>query len=498
MQTGRQTLASIEQAIGRLHQEETQLDGAMKAAMTDAQRLREQRDEALKQLARVKLDEITAGRLVRNLDASERRAVQVLENGRLRLTAEAERKVKALAQMQQAEAARHAAALEVEQALAEVEKQRLVAQTRVQQTADWQQLAADFKAADSIAKEAEKKAEQSQAELGAKQKPYDDDPLFAYLWRRKFATAAYNAGNFTRMMDRMVADFIGFADVRPNYAMLREIPARLMDHAGQKRAAAQQIADARSELERVALVAADIGTRERLLAEARHRLAGAEATLAARQTELKAIDQVREMLLKTGSDPGYVEALATIAQGDAQDGVAQLYAEARRTATTADEAIVQKIEQIDGDLGNTERDIAKLRQTAQALGERRLEVENVRERFRGAGYDHPHVVFGNDRDIGNVLGTVLEGAVRSGILWDLIRGGFSTRSSSGRPEFGGVSFPFPFPIPGGGDNGPAGGGWRVPDSQGGWFPPSGGGGNSGSSGGSRSDDDDSFSTGDRF
>jgi hypothetical protein len=509
MWTGRQTLASIEQAIGNLHQEEAQLDGAIKTATADAGRLRTGRDDALKELARVKLDEITAGRLVRNLDASERRAVQLLENGRNRMASEADRKAATLAEVQQAETARHAAAEAVEQALAAVETVSAATAKQVQTTPAWQTLAADFKAADDIAGEAEKKATQSQAELGAKQKPYDDDVLFTYLWKRKFATQAYQAGNVARMMDRMVADFIGFADVRPNYAMLLEIPARLKDHAAAKRAAAQAVREHQAEIERSALTVAGFTAKERSLSEARYKLAAAEATLTAKRTELAAIDQVRDALLKLGSEPGYAEALATIAQGDAQDDVAQLYAEARRTQTIADEAIVRRIEQIETKLGATEQELRKLRSTAQTIAERRAEAETVRERFRGAGYDHPHARFGNEVDIGTILGSLLEGAVRSGVVWDVIRGGFSTRGPFDRGNMGmggggfggsgGGGLPFPFPIPGGGDSGPRGGGWRIPDSQGGWFPTGGGGGNGGdSSGGGSSNSDDGFSTGESF
>src|SRR5262249_17785103 len=56
MWTGRQTLGSIETAIGKLYREETQLDASLKSAVAEAERLRKERAEALRELARVKLD----------------------------------------------------------------------------------------------------------------------------------------------------------------------------------------------------------------------------------------------------------------------------------------------------------------------------------------------------------------------------------------------------------------------------------------------------------
>ncbi len=494
MWTGRQTLASIEQTIARLHQEESRLDGALKASLDGAERLRQARGEALRELARIKLDEIMAGRLERNLDATERHATQLLANGRHRLAAEGERRTAAIAELQQAEATRHAAGKAVEQALEAVERLRLDVEAQLQTSPDWKSRTEELRVASDIAGEAEKKAAQSQAELGGKQKPYDGDTLFVYLWGRKFGTSDYQAGNIARMLDRTVADFIGYADARANYAMLIEIPKRLGEHAQGKRAVANTVRDARADLERRAMIMAGIAPKETALNEARHKLAATEATLESKRQQLKAVDQAREALLGDGAVPGYSQALRTIAEGDSQDEIGQLYAEARRTATPADEAIVRRIEEIDRRWGAIEQDVANLKGQTLELARRRQDIENTRDRFRSAGLDHPHVVFGNETDIGRVLASILEGAVRSGVLWDLIRGGYSTRSPRGRPEFGSPSLPFPFPIPGGGNNGPSGGGWRLPETQGGWFPPA----NSGDSNSGVSKDRDDFSTGGTF
>lgn len=496
MWTGRQTMASIEDAVGKLHAEEHRLDGALKSAVADVERLRAERADTLKELARVKLDEITAGRLVRDLDAAERRAIQILDDHRNRIATAAERKETAVHELELAQRQRHAAAEAVEKALADVEAVRTLAARTVAATAPWREARERLTAADAVAGEAEKKAAQSESELSAKRHPYDDDPLFSYLWRIGFGTSRYAAGNLARMVDRIVADFVRFADARPNYAMLIEIPVRLREHATAKRAAADAEQAAVAGIERQAMVAAGIEPRERTLADARHQLASAEQTLEAKAAQLETFEQQRRALTETsGGAPGYEEALKTIAEGDARDDIATLYREARRTATSADEGLVGRVEEIDAALKKSAAEVADLRNSVRDLATRRSEVENVRDRFRGAGYDHPYATFGNGEEIGRMLAAILEGAVRSGVLWDLIRGGFRTRASQGLPDFGSPTFPFPFPIPGGGRSGPSGGGWREPSSQGGWFPPielPSGGGDRDSGG------DDGFSTGGSF
>jgi len=201
---------------------------------------------------------------------------------------------------------------------------------------------------------------------------------------------------------------------------------------------------------------------------------------------LRKIDESRNALVAGDGNPAYNEALATIAAADAEDSLVNLYAEARRTPTEADEAIVAKLEAIATKMSQTEAEIAKLRGQVVELSQRRSEMQEVRERFRRSGYDHPQITFDNGGNIGNVLGGILEGAVRSGVLWDLLRQGqrsLPTRTSS---DFGTPGFPLPFPMPGGGANDTWGGGWRNPTSRGGWAPAP-----------PRSDSDD-FTTGGSF
>jgi hypothetical protein len=492
MRTGRETLGSIESAIAKIHSEEGQLDAALRSAVSESERLRKERGEALRELARVKLDEMAAGRLVEDLDAGERRATQLLDEYRGRIAAIAERRETLLKEVTKAQAERDAAAKLVETALDAVEAVRVDVEGKVKALPAWQQAKAANAAADAVATEAEKKAALAEADLGAKRKPYDDDPLFIYLWRCDFGTGRYNAGNFTRLMDRMVADFIAFGDVRANYAALTEIPLRLREHANAKRAAATEKLTALSEVERRAMLDAGIEPKERALTEARGKLSAADKAVEDRQGALRKLDEERGALDSDGANPAYEEALATIALADSKDQLAALYQEARRTPTSADDAIVRKLETIDAAVVKADSEIAGLRRTAQDLAHRRLEVEQVRERFRGAGYDHPHATFGNGDAIADTLKQVLAGAA-GGILWEILRGGYSNRGPRGRPDFGYPSSPFPFPTPGGGSSGPSGGEWREPDSRGDWSAGESAG--AGSSDDGDDGDDDNFTTG---
>ena len=55
---------------------------------------------------------------------------------------------------------------------------------------------------------------------------------------------------------------------------------------------------------------------------------------------LNKLEEERKGLLADGTNPAYAQALETIASADSKDDLAALYQEARRTSTTADDALV--------------------------------------------------------------------------------------------------------------------------------------------------------------
>lgn len=84
--------------------------------------------------------------------------------------------------------------------------------------------------ADPVVRSAEEKLAQAESDREEKRRPYESDPLFMYLWRRRFGTRDYRAGNLVRYLDRKVAHLIGYEAARVNYAMLIELPDRMREH----------------------------------------------------------------------------------------------------------------------------------------------------------------------------------------------------------------------------------------------------------------------------
>src|SRR5215203_244122 len=231
MISGRQALATIEQAVVRSRDEEAHISRALQAAADETARLRMERMEGFRELARLKLDPVTGKDVLGEIDRAERRALNILAERRETLARITEQRRAAELAEQEAERERHQRAAALEDALKAVEELRTKAEAETRVSEDWAGQRAKVQEQAAIAAKAEEKAANAEADRDEKRRPYESDPLFMYLWRRKFGTADYRAGFLARYFDRKVARLVGYDKARANYAMLNEIPIRLREHA---------------------------------------------------------------------------------------------------------------------------------------------------------------------------------------------------------------------------------------------------------------------------
>jgi cell division protein FtsB len=459
MISGRQALAQIEQTIEKARQQEAKCELAYTQAVEEVGRLRLQRTEAFRELARLKLDAITRDQLVGQLDAAERQALTLLTSRQEALRQLTERRHQAEERVRQAEARRQASVDALEQALADIEATRRDVEAKVSVDPEWISARARVDEITGQAQQAEKKAVQAEADREEKRRPYEDDPLFMYLWKRKFGTAAYRASPLTRYMDRLVARVVGYDKARANYALLNEIPERLREHA---RRIMNELRDARDRLtalERQALVAAGIPPLEAKAAQGKEAVDDAERGLAEARQTLAELDRTHDTSVLEGDAP-YREAVSLLAAADEREDLDQLYQEALRTPTPQDEAIVRRIQATDVMIIRVQRQAADAHRQLKETAQRRAAIEHEWEQLRSQGYDTPYGTFGNEAALGNVLGGVLTGAIGGAILGQVLRGGFHHGPSPWDSGFGG-GIPFPRPDGFGTGGSFGGGGFRT-------------------------------------
>lgn len=460
MISGRQALQQIEQAIAQARREEARVETALRGTAEEAARLRVQRMEAFRELARLKLDTMTRGGVVDELDAAEREALRIIESRRRALESLSERRKRAEQAVEQREAERHRRAAELETALKSLDDLRAKVEAEAHNGSDWRTQRARIDQQAEIAKQAEKKAEQAEADRKEKGKPYEADPLFMYLWRKKFGTPEDRSGPFVRFFDRRVARLIGYDKARANYALLNEIPLRLREHAARMNA---EIAAERARLTEVERAALDKGGVDPLLAKvvmAKQGLDEAERALAKAKAELAALDREHDASVLNGELPQR-DAIELLAKADSAQDLRALYQDAVKTPSPQDDALVRRIEGAEVAIGNTERKMGELRRQAAQLTQRRAALEQEWQNFRQQGYDRPYGGFGNGNVLGGVLGGILGGVIQGAVLRDTLRDGYQRQPGPWDSDFGGGIFPSPGDgggwIGGGGSDGGFGG-----------------------------------------
>lgn len=326
--------------------------------------------------------------------------------------------------------------------------------------------------AERTAEEADKKAGQSEADRAEKGQPYRNDPLFIYLWERGYLTPAYKAGNIARLLDAWVARLVRYADARPNYAMLNEIPARLREHADQLAEDVLAAQNAVTALETKAFDAA--GGRP-----AREALEAAQARIAEIDQKRLEAEDAREALveeqkaLAEGRDPKFEAAVGMLTEAIRSFSTTQIKEDARRTATPRDDAIVNKLAEGRQRLAEEEGELADQRARLKTLETRRRELEDIEYEFKKSRFDDPRSRFKEDNLVGDLLTEFLKGGMTATTYWGHWRRSQDWAGSAGpivmpkRTTSRGSGFPIP---PGGfSPRPPSGGSWGKSMGPGGGF-----------------------------
>jgi len=199
MLSGIQTLREIDRSLKTAKDDIFRIDAELKQLTNEMTDCKRQQVATLQAIAKVRLDSLEKGTLLSYLSAADQNALKLLKKSE-----------------QANQIADELAATEanIQQALT--------------QDAEYQTALERTQEADSIADEAERKAEHSSDQLEEKGEPYQA------LWKRSYGTSSYkNYNPITRMLDSWVARKIKYHHSRANFWNIQEIPKRL-NHTSEK------------------------------------------------------------------------------------------------------------------------------------------------------------------------------------------------------------------------------------------------------------------------
>ena len=467
MQSGRRTLASLDQGLREIHQQVEGLDQQIDRASGTQLELQKAQAERFTRMAKIRLDSLVSGEVKQGLDAASQRVVELLRERVAELDSLRQEIVANRDLQRKLEQKREAASEKTEQAAQVLDAAEASTQARLEQDGNYQAQLKRALSAEHTAAQAEEKRAQAESVRREKGEPYERDPLFHYLWERGYGTSRYSANPVARFLDGWVARLCRYQDARPNYARLLEIPERLQEHALRVARSADLEFEKLKALEEQAGELDGLPALRESLALAQAELDGVDAEIEETEAGLHELEE-RRSRFSSGEDTHFRRAIETLTGAFEREDLLTLYEYARATATAEDDLLVREMEV----------DNRRMREAGEALVEhkrvrdrhykRLKELEGVRRRFKQERFDSAHSGFGNQALVAMILSQFLQGTATDQELWRTLEREQRYRRMDANPDFGSGGFRprpgtwnIPFPR-GGGMGGGLGGGLRIP------------------------------------
>ena len=459
MMNGTDQLAVINQYMAKARDSLDTIYQKMETANQRLVRLRNHLAEEYRKLARFRLDELAANRVATQLDDTDRAVLKLLERRSQALRELDSAIEQSIARQGPLNAEREEAVRKRDDLVKQIDESAAEVKLQLSRQQAYQEQ--EKRVAETVARAegAEKKAAQAEVDQQEKGRPYREDPLFMYLWKRRFMTPDYTGGGLTRRLDGWVARMIKYADARSNYFMLTELPVRLREHAERQKAIASEELRKLHDMEAKALQIDGIVRHKAALADVQKSLEQVETRIETEEKRHETLFQQRSVF-STASDEASRQAVELQVSDIKSETLTSLYMQAKMTSNPDDDVIVARIRDLQQEEKDLGAEIAALQTQERQHQQSFRELEDLRRRFRQSSYDSRHSYFPSGFELAALLGMLMSGRTSGGDVWDRIGREQQFRRPRIPRDFGGGVFPGGF---GGGmrGGGMGGGGFRT-------------------------------------
>jgi DNA repair exonuclease SbcCD ATPase subunit len=416
MISGNDNLQLINQHIYQAQAEQEQAGQRLEELHRQLNALRLKTSESYRQMAKLRLDDLQASQLISRLDETDQVVLNLLEKLKDARNNLDEQIKASIARQRQLEAQRKELEGRRDGAGQAMQQQLVQTRQRLQETEAYRQQQQRVQEAAAVVKNADEKASRAEQDRIDKGKPYEADPLFMYLWNRRYLTPDYRSGWFSRQLDAWVARLVDFQRNRANYRMLLELPLRLREHATKVQQTAQLEFQALQDMERKAAEADGILTLQAKVQDAEKQLKQLDADIEAEEARHQELLQ-QQSGLNAGTDPLTKQIIDLISAALEKEPLANLYQEARATPRPEDDVIVVQLQQLQQQQSQIEAEIQSLNNIMQQRLRDLGQLEEVRRRYRQSGYDSYNSRFPGNFSLGVLLGQMLGGMMSSDTVW---------------------------------------------------------------------------------
>lgn len=388
---GRDALAELDRLVARVRQSLADAIGAADAGEARRTAIQREQASAYGALAELRLGLLNAGAAVASFGRIGASAADIAERHAAFVESERAALEAAAAEVQEGEEARAQLAAAYDAAIAAYEARVADAETRLRESPDYASLTGAAEEARTMTLRAAQKLEIARADREEKGKPYREDTLFSYLWKRKFRSPDYDAPPLVRMLDGWVAKLCKYDQAFLNYQRLTELPERIAEHAAymarladeaeaklveaEARAMAEAGTDAlKAEADRIK-AAMEVCDSEIEAAETRHLEKAARHDAALRQEAGPAVEARRllEAELRKASFP-------------------DLRVLAAETAELDDDRIVDSLVRLRTEEMSLDLEAGRVAARPAALRDELGRAEALRRQFKQARFDSPYAI----------------------------------------------------------------------------------------------------------
>ena len=435
MWAGTSALQSIDKTLHIIRSEVLRLDGQVNQLTHDMANNVRHRAKLYADIAAVRLAEIDSGELSESMSAADKQVEQFLAQRDIALQKIHKEIEVTNSRLEQAEQEREHLLESVNQKSQEIVELEGQVQNQLKHDAAYIEQFERAKHAELVAGEAQTKQASAKASLSAKAAPYRADDLFMYLWDRGYGTTEYKGGLFSRFMDSWVAKLIRYEPARVNFWNVTEIPKRLAEHAQRVADIAGNEYESLQLLEAQAIEAAGINELENELTQRRDKLDAHDDAIDDIETKLN--DKLDERTLyTTGADEYMQQSLACLTRALEHKSLQSIVNYVTETVSHTDDMLVIELQQVDDQLDNVEEDLQDVRTLHNAQVNKLKDLEKVRRDFKHSRYDDVRSGFGNQTLITSVLNQFVQGTVKGGAVWKVIKRNQRYRKVASSPNFG--------------------------------------------------------------
>lgn len=455
MSNARQVLYAIDAALRDLRD---QIQGFEQRAENTSQNLvalQNQEAALYRQLAELRLEDLDDPDFPGRLSHVEQHVTQLLHerHDALETLRRETRETEAL--QTELEAKRDTMSATLAQQTQALEETEQTIHAQLEQQSDYQTLREETQTALDTLNAAEQKMLQAEQAREDKGRPFREDPLFQYLWKRRYGTSDYRANPIARFFDRLLARHIRYEANRQNYYLLLEIPKHLKEHTEKLREHTQSLLQSLADKERAFEEAQGLVPFETAVQDTTKQLAALDEQIQQAETHYQTLLEQRAGFT-TAKDSYAQRAIAQLVEAFKAEPIPKLQQQAAQTEGYEDDTLVSQLAQLRQDETAV---AASMRHHQDIHGKftQRLQVlTDIRQRFKAYDFAAVNSHFSDPQGIELLLTEFTRGLLDAETLWASLERQQRFVRYRQRGPVGSLGLPPDFRLPGG---------IRFPDTQ---------------------------------